>query len=249
MKLDMNQKKDVELVNKIAEKFTLVDAKKLFESLKEKKEEKDEVVEKEEKPVRKLGFPISASKTFNIASFNVLGQTVSVKYEVGISNSNAYNKLVISSGLGRMEFGNTGCSGTFKNSYSYNRQIFTFTVPNTLGIVKLGCYAKGNLGWEIGFQSGTGSSSRYYASLSGSLTFGAEIIAGWDWVASLTAFDEGTVFDAKGSVNLSNGSVGSGSGFSLKVGRLKAGIKGCLAAGLAKGEIWSQVFFDGKTIY
>ena len=240
-------KEDVELVNKIAEKFTLVDAKELLKSLKEKKEDKEEEVE-EEKPVRQLGFPISASKTFNIASFDVLGQKVTVKYEVGISNSKAYNKLVIKSGLGTMEFGNTGCSGTMKKSYSYNKQIFTFTVPNTLGIVKLGCYAKGSLAWEIGFQSGTGTGSKYWASISGSLTFGAEIKAGWDFVASLSAFAEGTVFDAKGKVVLANRSVSNGSGFSLVIGKLKVGIKGCALGGLVKGEIWSKVLYNGYKV-
>ena len=147
-----------------------------------------------------------------------------------------------------MGFGNTGCYGNMKKSYPYNKQIFTFIVPGTLGIVKLGCYAKGNLAWEIGFQSGSGTGSKYWASISGSLIFGAEIKAGWDWLASLTAFAEGTVFDAKGKVVLTNGSVSSGTGFSLKIGRLKAGIKGSALFGLIAGEIWSTVFFEGWTI-
>ena len=218
-------KKEVELVNKIAEKFTLVDSKELLKSLKGKGEERDEIVE-EEKPVRILSIPIEASKTYDIGSFDVLGQTVSMKYEVGISSSNAYNKFVIKSGLGTLEFGNKGCSATIKDSYTYNKQVFAFTVPDTFGLVKVGCYAKGKLSWELSFKSGKGNSSKYSASLSGSLTFSAEIKAGWDFAVSLTAFAEGTVFDAKGSVTLANKSVNSRSEFSLTIGKLKAGIKG-----------------------
>ena len=172
------EKEYVELVNHIGSKFTLINSKDLLKKFEPKKEE-EEIPEKQEKPLRNLAnFPISASKPFNISSFDVLGQTVTIKYLVGISSNEAYNKLVITSGLGTIEFGNKGCTGTIKDSYNYNKHIFTFVVPYTLGIVSVRCYAKGSLNWELGFQSGYGTSSKYYASISGNLKLGAEIKAG-----------------------------------------------------------------------
>jgi hypothetical protein len=45
------------------------------------------------------------SKTYEVATFKVLGQSVTVKYEVGMKNNKAYNKVVIISKLGTFEFG------------------------------------------------------------------------------------------------------------------------------------------------
>ena len=238
-----DEKESVELVKKLASKFTLINSKDLIESLKEKKEEEKE---EETTPLRNLAtFPISASREYKLASLDVLGQTVSLKYVVSITSSKASNKFVINSGLGTIEFGNTGCTGKISKSYPYNKQIFTFIVPNTFGLVSVGCYAKGSLGWEFGIQSGSGTATKYYASISGSLKLGAEIKAGWDFIASLSAFAEGTVFDASGKVVISNRSVANGTGFSLKMGKLVAGIRGCVAGGLIKGDIWTITLFEG----
>ena len=96
MQVNYNEKENVNLVNKIAEKFTFIKSEALLENIKKSKEEKEENNAEVEEELPKQGrnlFSISASRTFNIASFNVLGQTVSVKYEVGISGNRAYNKI------------------------------------------------------------------------------------------------------------------------------------------------------------
>ena len=76
--------------------------------------------------------------------------------------------------------------------------------------------------------SGSGSGAKYYAKLTGKLSMGAEIKAGWDAIASLSAGAEGTVVEASASVTVSNGSVSKDSGFSLRMGELEAYIQGCL---------------------
>ena len=49
---------------------------------------KVEIIEQETKPaVRNLGFYVTASKTFNLGSFNVTGQTVSIKYVVNMTET------------------------------------------------------------------------------------------------------------------------------------------------------------------
>ena len=94
-----NEKESVELVNKLAAKFTLIDSKDLIESLKEKKEKEE--TEEETTPLRNLAtFPITASREYKLASLDVLGQTVNLKYVVSITSSKASNKFVINSGLG-----------------------------------------------------------------------------------------------------------------------------------------------------
>jgi len=240
-----DEKENVELVNNLANKFTLINSKDLLESIKEKKQEKmkeEEKVAKETRPLRQLSFPISANKEYILASFNLLGQTITIKYVVSISSSKAINKIVISSNLGSFSFGNDGCYGEAGDTYSYYKHIFTFVFPN-FPAVSVGCYASGSLTWKIGFLSGSGISSKYYASLSGILKLGAEIKAGWDSIASLTAYAEGTVADASGQITFSNGSVDKGSGFKLKMGNLVAGISGCLFS--KKIELVKHTIYEG----
>ena len=164
-----------------------------------------EIAKEETQPsLRNLGFAVSAEKTFTLASFNVCGQSVSIKYYVKVSSSQAINKIIISSGLGKIEFGNTGCSGTLNRKWEYQQPIFTFPFPN-FPVVSVGAFAKGSLKAEIGFKSG--SSTKVYATLTGKLTLGAEIKAGWDAIASLSAGAEGTVVEASATVTIANGSV------------------------------------------
>ena len=249
MQVNYDEKENVNLVNKIAEKFTFIKSEALLENIKKSKEEKEENNAEVEEELPKQGrnlFSISASRTFNIASFNVLGQTVSVKYEVGISGNRAYNKIVISSGIGSFAFGNTGCSGEVSWSKSYTQTIFRFVVP-PFPAVQVGCFVKGSIYIGFGFSSGSGQSAKYWAKASGSLALGAEISAGFGSIASLSAYAQGTVISASGQVTLQNRSVSGGSGFSISVGRLEVGIKGTLV-GIHK-TLWSTTLYGGKTIY
>ena len=234
------QKDSVELVQKLSKKYKLINYEELFESFKVQQEEEKE--EEEVKPTRNLGFQVSASKTFNLASFNFLGQTISVKYEVKMTTSSVSNKIIVSSGLGSFSFGNGGVSGSVSNSKTYSVTIFKFVFPN-FPAVSVGCVAKGTISWGIGVESGSGKSTKYYAQLSGKLTLGAEIKAGWDAIASLSAGAEGTVVDASGKVIISNGSVAKGSGFSIGFGGLSAYIRGCLFT--AKIDIATVTIFSG----
>ena len=242
------QKEDIELVKKISEKFTFIDYQDLLKKIKENKTDKnieERISTEEPNSLRQLGFPISGNKEFKLASFNLLGQTITIKYIVSVTSSRAENKIEISSNLGSFSFGNKGCYGAIKDSYKYYQHIFTFVFPN-FPAVSVGCYAQGSLSWEVGIQSGSGSSTKLYAKLSGTLGLGAEIKAGWDSIASLSAFAEGTVADASGQVTISNGSVAKGSGFKLKMGKLVAGIRGCLFS--KKIDMVKHTIFDGWQI-
>ena len=62
--------------------------------------------------VRRLGAysSIPADQTFNVGKYNVLGQTVTVKYHVAVSKGNQINGIIIDSNIGKTTIGNTGVS-------------------------------------------------------------------------------------------------------------------------------------------
>ena len=233
------------IAKKLADKFTLVDSEELLQAFRDKKfpniEEEEETKEETEN-LRNLGFAISASKTYKLGSFKIAGQTVSVKYVVSVSNNKASNKIVLTSGKGTFEFGNKGCSGKVKDSKHYSQYIFKFVVPN-FPLITVGCYAKGDISWELGFSSGSGQSTKYYAKISGRLALGAEVKAGLKSIASLSAFAEGTAAKASGQVTISKGSVTKGSGFSLKMGELEVGIRGSVLG--KEKELWKKTLIKG----
>ena len=69
-----DEKENVEIVKKLAEKFNFVHSKYLLQLIKEKKiEETKEEIPEETKPLRQLGFPIKAERVIPIVTFNVLG--------------------------------------------------------------------------------------------------------------------------------------------------------------------------------
>jgi len=224
-KVDLEQKDLSELVQKLSEKFTFVKSGDLIQSYidKEKIEDKVEEIEVEPTPenLRRLGFNIKADKTFDIKSFKVLGQTIKIKYRVAVVNGNAINELIISSNLGTFKFGNTGISYTHKKTYSYTVTIFTFTFPN-FPAVSVGILATGSLTYQISWASG----SALTASLTGTLSATAQIKAGWDSIASLTAGASGVIASASGSATIKSGSVTKS--FSFNYGKITCFISGKL---------------------
>ena len=246
MEVKYNEKENIALVNKLAEKFTFIESEELLKIKKNKKEENKENKEAEEEPKQGRNlFPISASKSFTLATFDVLKQKVTVRYDVGVSSNKAYNKIVISSKLGFFEFGNTGCYGDVNWSKSYSQRIFTFIVPPPFSFIQLGCYVKGTISVGFGLKAGGGEGSKYWAKATGSLALGADIRVGLGSIASLGAFAEGTVISLTGQLTISNGSVSRDSGFKLSMGKIVVGIKGELFG--IKKTLWKKTLYEGKT--
>ena len=189
---------------------------------------------------------MTASKTFNLATLKFLGQTITIKYVVNVTPNKAIHKIVISSNLGFFEFGNTGCSMLLSRTYPYDSYIFKFIVPN-FPLISVGCYVKGYLSWMLSFQAGPGVPASLFAMLAGNLKLGAEVKAGWDVIASITAYAEGTVVDAAGSVTITEGQVQKAPTFSLRMGNLEVGIRGCLFY-VFKTTLWSLTIFEGWKI-
>ena len=159
---------------------------------------KVEVIEEGNKPaVRNLGFDITAAKTFNLGSFKVAGQTVSIKYVVSVTKAKCTNKIVISSGLGSFEFGNTGISAPGSGSKSYLVPIFKINIPQ-IPTVSMTGYAKGSLSWSVTSKS----AGKYSIGLSGTLNLGAEMKAPSGVIASISCNGQGILTEAKGKPNV-----------------------------------------------
>ena len=159
---------------------------------------------------------ISAEKYFTIGNYNVLGQSVTIQYHVGVSYGNPFNEIVINSNLGTATIGNTGIN--LSGSWSRSLTIFSFTFPS-FPLVTLNALASGYISWGVSY-TGSGASTVLYTSLSGSITLGCEVKAGWDPVASFSAGIEGVIVSASGYATIKYRSVEKN--FSISAGRIYA---------------------------
>ena len=73
---------------------------------------------------------------------------------------------------------------------------------------------------------------------------GAQAIAGIEKLATLTAYAEGTVFDAKGTAYLTDDSVNKGS-LEVSLGKLVAGVKGKALFDLINVDIYKCTIYEG----
>ena len=169
----------------------------------------------EEKDYRRLGYSISADQTFTIGKYNVLGQTVTVKYHVAVKNGKPINEIIIDSKLGTTKIGNIGVS--LKGSWSKTITIFKFAFP-AFPLVSINAKAKGKISWAVSATSGSGSSVKLSASLGGKISLCCEVKAGWDAIASFSGGVEGTIVNASGSATIQNKKVTKN--FSISGGKI-----------------------------
>ena len=157
------------------------------------------------KKIRRLGQfgSISAEETFNIGKYDVLGQSVTLQYHVGVSNGNPFNEIIIVSDLGTTTIGNDGI--TLKGSWNEREAIFTFVFPN-FPLISIDACIEGTISWEVKY-TGKGTSTVLSAYLNGILTLGLEAKVGWDALVSLSGGVEGEIINASGYATIKNGSV------------------------------------------
>ena len=164
---------------------------------------------------RRLGYSISADQTFNIGKYNVLGQTVTVKYHVAVKNGKPINEIIIDSKLGTTTIDYTGVS--LKGSWSKTITIFKFAFP-AFPLVSINAKAKGTISWAVSVTSGSGSSVKLSASLGETISLGCEFKAGWDAIVSFSGGVEGVIVSATGSVTIENKKVTKN--FSISGGKI-----------------------------
>ena len=188
---------------------------------------------------RRLGaYSISAEQTFNIGKYDVLGQTVTVKYHVAVKNGNPINEIIIDSKLGKTTIGNTGV--TLKGSWSKTVNVFTFVFP-AFPLVSLNAHVYGSVSWGVSVTSGSGSSVKLSASLSGTLSLGCEVKAGWDPVASFSGGVEGVIVSASGYAAIENKKVTKN--FSISAGRIYVYLDRSIAGN--KKRVEEKTLFNG----
>ena len=179
-------------------------------------------IEEKTKPMaRNLVSDISVSKTYNLGSFEIYDQIMSIKYKVSIANNKFINKIVIYSLLGAFEFGNTGMSFPGKGTKSYMTKIFKFKFTG-YPYETVNGYADGTLSWDVS----KNSKGQYTFGLSGTLNLSAE--TGEPGKVSLVhCRGEGALAEAKGKlIIVSNESIIKDSDFSLGMGNLKVIFRG-----------------------
>ena len=183
---------------------------------------KVEAIEESTKPVvRNLGFDASISKTYNLGSFKIFEETISIEYVVSMTKTQCQNKIVITSALGSFEFGNTGMSSPGKGSKNYTVPIFKFNTPIFVSQT-VTAYAKGSLSWDVSLKS----ANKYNIGLSGKLELSGEyhtpkkskIHADAFWASCKAS---GILSEAKGKLIVSNGSITKDSDFSFGMGDLE----------------------------
>ena len=182
---------------------------------------KIETIEEVNKPMaRNLESDISISKTFNLASFQIYDQIISIKYKVSITNNKFINKIVIYSLLGAFEFGNTGMSSPGKGSKTYMTKIFQITIFEYHHVTIKG-YANGTLSWDVN----KNSNGKYTLGLYGTLNFYVDTKDPGKVVLT-SGRGEGALIEAKGKLIVSKESITKDSDFSLGMGNLKIILSG-----------------------
>jgi hypothetical protein len=183
-------------------------------------------------------YSISADQTFNIGKYNILGQSLQVQYHVAVKNGNPINEIIIKSNLGTATIGNSGFS--LSGGWSSTINIFSFAFP-AFPLVSLNAKAKGSISWSVSVKSGSGSSVKLSASLSGKITLGCEVKAGWDPIVSFAGGVEGVIVNASGSATIENKKVTKN--FSISGGQIYVYLDRSILG--SKERVAQQTLYNG----
>lgn len=204
------EKENVELVKQISKYYTFINSEDLIYSLPDKYKEENEV--KEEKKLAKNN---DISATFELKDMNILGNDVSFKLYFGVYGDKGDKfsaGFTININDLDIHFGTDGAYYDFSHEYK-DVPLFKFTFPSTPA-VSIALKAGGKISFHIGKYN---TDPVFRISISGSIDANAEIKAGWDLFASITASAKGTVISASGSGNCDKdgdmyftGKIGSG---------------------------------------
>ena len=225
-----------------------ITSEKLFENIleKERKEKEMEEVkdlEEDKTSLRNLGFNFNVDKTFNIKSFNVAGQTISIKYRIAVQNGRAINQLIIDSKLGSARFGNDGVTAEINKSWSFYKRIFTFKFP-PFPLIGLNVYAGGTLNIFVKFT--TVQKTTLQLGLGGSLNAAVEIAFGAGDFAKVAAGVKGTLINASGYATITGGSVTKG--YRLSGGKIEVYVTAYVKIPfIGKKKLWDKSYtvFNG----
>ena len=209
--------------------------KKEEEEKKKKKEEEEKKKKKEEEEKKKKEnealMNLSIERTYTLKTISFLGQSISIKYRVGVKKGKAVALIIINSKKGEAKFGTEGegIYGSFsKTLFNRNRTLFDFPFP-PFPAIHLAISAGGSI--DIGAKVNFGQKF-IELSLSGKITANAEIKAGSDKLLSFSAGAEGAIVDAKGYVKITKENITPG--YTIKGGQVNVYV---VARALQK-DVW-----------
>ncbi len=189
------QNKDSELDENFEENeyFKKIDKKENEEN--EENKENEEKSDKElinSKQVRKLKWEGSFSRSWTLANSNILGQTVSLQYEISLSGGELSNTLSVSCGCVTFYYGN---SGTTKDKNPpkkkvADKKLFEIPFPGTPIPVKFSFIIGGAIEYNVNFDTYT---KIFSISLTGELFASAELGAGVSGFAEIVVEARGTI--------------------------------------------------------
>ena len=202
------RKKTIDLVTNLTKYYTFIDSKDLIQSLKDKekinkeKNEDNEFVAKKykEAPNSELRKLSSFSDTFEIVKFNALGNDISLNFYFHASEDGSFGGgLIFSASGNKVYFGTDSfyisVSGNFLDTV-----LFYFPFPP---MPFIGIYLKACGSITLSYKVNHNSNPKMIVNMALSLDAKAEVKAGWDFVASVSAGAQGNIFsgELKGNVN------------------------------------------------
>ena len=170
------------------EDFKRVEKKKENET----NEENSEMESNNSKQVRKLKWEGSISRSWTLAHSNILGKTVSLKYEISLSDGELSNQLIVACGYVELYFGNTGTTRERHKpeKSTGDKKLFKIPFPGTPIPVTFSFNVGGSLGYDVYYDI---YSKEFTISETGELYAKAELGAGIDGVAEIDVGAQGTI--------------------------------------------------------
>ena len=155
------------------------------------------------KQLRNLAFEGSFSKSWTLASLNILGKTVSIKYQITLASGKLKNYLTVSCGSVSFSFGNT--SGTSSNKSQSkistgDKVLFTVPFPGTPIPVQYSFKIGGTIGYNVKYDTST---KKFTISLNGQLNAKAELGATVNGATAVSVGAKGTLISITATSTLS----------------------------------------------
>ena len=258
IKNEENKQENIQLVKILSEKLIFIKSDDLIKSLIlkgqqkdseedetlgenedfkriEKKEESEENIENYDKELnnskhlRRLGWEGSISRSWTLANSNILGQTVSLKYEISLSGGELSNTLSVSCGYVTLLFGNTGTRKDKKQNKkdTGDKPLFKIPFPGTPIPVTFSFNIGGSLGYNVYFDI---YAKQFSISNTAELYAKAELGAGVSGIAEIDVGAQGTIISmtAESTFTWKGGSYSSSNSIEFSGGKITCYVTGKL---------------------
>ena len=236
------EKNTAEKLLELSKHFTFIKSEDLLELLTKKENGDHENVVEEyiggnDAPVSQLrNLAINLDKTIKIKEITVLGVKITISVRIGASNSKAFGEIIVTAGGAKASFGSNGVQASYKKTWSGEITIFRFQLP-PFPVIGLSLNGGGSLTVSAKFDSS--AQTKLSVTISADLYAKAQVVAGWDKVASVSAGAKGTIVSASLTGGVSNSGL-------TRSGKLSAGTVSVFAEGYLIG--W-QIFHYDWTVF